>query len=105
MTQYNETDSYNDNIGYSEIKGYYFILIFSILSIVMNIIFILKYLLEKLINKKRKKISSLEQILFILSISDSSIALLWLISAIKFKQRKSLLENNSPNICKKTMIY
>ena len=92
MTLYNENNNYMENIGYSENKGYYCIVIFSILSIAMNLIFIIKHLLKKLINKKEKKISSFEQILFILSISDCTIALLWFISTIKFPQRNNLLE-------------
>ena len=96
----NKTSNYTSHMGYSEEKGYYIILILCILSIIMNMIFILKYLLIKLFNKKKKKISSLEQILFVLSILDSSIALLWFISAIKFSQREMLYkEEDSKEIC------
>ena len=95
MTLNNDTDSYMNNMGYSEDKGYYCIVIFSILSIIMNMIFIVKHLLKMLKNKK-EKISSFEQILFILSISDCSIALLWFISAIKFRRINNLLEEGNP---------
>ena len=95
--------NYLDYMGYSEKAGYVFVVIFSFLSILMNLIFILNYLLKKLINKKQKKISSLEQILFILSILESIISLLWFISAILYPKRNKMLENdgddNDKDVC------
>ena len=85
--------NYLDYMGYSEKTGYVFVVIFSFLSILMNLIFILNYLLKTLINKKQKKISSLEQILFTLSILESIISLLWFISAIIYPKRKKMLED------------
>ena len=89
-------------MGYSEKSGYIFLVIIIFLSILMNMIFIINYLLKKLINKNQKKISSLEQILFILSIIDSIISLLWFISAVKYPKKTKMLdpENNVCTGCK-----
>ena len=80
--------------------GKIFLIISCILSILMNIIFIFNYLLKKLINKNTNKISSLEKLFFILTISESSISLLWFISAIQFSNKGKLLNIGEKNeIC------
>ena len=63
MATNSTNDSFKDYIGYSKTTGYVFVLIFSCLSITMNMIFIIYLLLKKFKNKAKKKISSLEQIL------------------------------------------
>ena len=89
----NNSDFSSDYMGYSNSIGYVFVIIFSFLSILMNMIFIVNYLLKKMINKNRKKASSFEQILFIISILESFISLLWFVSGVKYKKRKELLKN------------
>ena len=43
-----EEGDYNDYMGYSEKTGYIFVVIFSILSIIMNLSFIIVYIFSKL---------------------------------------------------------
>ena len=95
-----KSSNYMENMGYSEKAGYIFVVIFSFLSILMNMIFIINYLLKNSVNKEKRKISSFEQILFILSISESFISLLWFLSATRFSQKKKLLkEGSEEEIC------
>ena len=95
-----KSSNYMENMGYSEKAGYIFVVIFSFLSILMNMIFIINYLLKSSVNKEKRKISSFEQILFILSISESFISLLWFLSATRFSQKKKLLkEGSEEEIC------
>ena len=90
--------SYKDYIGYSKTTGYVFVLIFSCLSITMNMIFIIYLLLKIFKNRAKKKISSLEQILFILSILEIWISLLWFISAVVYPKIENMgIEND--NVC------
>ena len=101
-SQFNtEKGDYLNYLGYSEKTGYIFVLIFSIFSILMNIIFILNYILKKLFNKKLKKISSLEQILFILAILESIVSLLWFISAVKYPKMDKMqtISGESVEVC------
>jgi hypothetical protein len=93
-----EKKDYLNYLGYSEKTGYVFVVIFSFLSIIMNMIFIINYFLKKLFNKKIKKVSSLEQILFILAILESIVSLLWFISAIKYPKRQKM-QNDSEEVC------
>ena len=51
-----EKKDYLNYLGYSEKTGYVFVVIFSFLSILMNMIFIINYFLKKLFNKKIKKV-------------------------------------------------
>ena len=82
-------------IGYSEKTGKIFVILLSFLSVLINMIFIINYLLKKLVNKKQKKISSLEQILFILAISESLISLFWGLSAIIYPSTEKMIEKDS----------
>ena len=93
-----EKKDYLNYLGYSEKTGYVFVVIFSFLSILMNMIFIINYFLKKLFNKKIKKVSSLEQILFILAILESIVSLLWFISALKYPKRQKM-QNDSEEVC------
>jgi len=93
-----ESQSDTKNMGYFE-NAYIFVVIFSILSVVINMIFIINYILKKCINKKTKKISSLEQILFVLSFLDCIISLLWFISGIKYSKTESMKSDNDNEIC------
>ena len=87
------SDILSDYMGYSKKTSYIFVIIFSFLSILMNMIFIVNYLLKKFINKAIKKASSFEQILFIISLLESIISLLWFASGVKYKKRKELLKD------------
>ena len=87
-----------DYIGYSKTTGYAFVLVFSCLSISMNMIFIIYLLLKKFKNKAKKKISSLEQILFILSILEICISLLWFLSAVIYPQIEKM-KINDDEVC------
>ena len=91
------SNNYSNYIGYSERTGYIFVFIFSLLSIIMNMIFIIYLFLKKIKNKNQKKISSLEQILFILSIIEELISLIWFISAVNFSSIKEIKLNNDLN--------
>ena len=95
--QFNQ-EMHSNYIGHLEKKGYILISIFSFLSIIMNMALIINYLMKKFINKKQKKLSSLEQILFILSILESIISLLWFISAVKYPKVSEIYINEG-GIC------
>lgn len=95
MATNSASDSFKDYIGYSKTTGYVFVLILSCLSITMNMIFIIYLFLKKYNNKTKKKISSLEQILFILSILEICISLLWFISAVAYPKIEDMkIEND-----------
>ena len=94
--RFNLQDDYY--IGRLQKGGSVLIAIFSFLSIIMNMIFIVHYLLKKWINKKQKRVSSLEKILFILSLSESIISLLWFISAVKYNKTDYTF-NSEGNLC------
>lgn len=94
-----EEGDYNDYMGYSEKTGYIFVVIFSILSIIMNLSFIIVYILRKSNNKKEKKISSLETILFLLSILDCAISCLWTVSAIVYPKKEQIYSKSQNEIC------
>ena len=68
-----------DFIAYSPDTNLY-ILIPSFLSIIMNIIFILHFILKLSSNKSKNKMSSLEKLLLPLSILESIISLFWFLS-------------------------
>ena len=93
-----EEMDYNYYIGYSQNIGYILIVTFIFLSIIMNMIFILNYIVKKFNNKKDKKISSLETILFLLSILECTISSLWAISALVYP-KKSYMSDKSNEIC------
>lgn len=94
----NSPNDDKDYIGYSKTTGYVFVLIFSCLSIIMNMIFVIYLLLKKFKTKVKKKISSLEQILLILSILEICISLLWFISAVVYPKIESM-EINDDEVC------
>ena len=79
-------------LGYEGKIGYGFIMSSIFFSFVMNIIFIIYYLLKKIMNKTKKKISSFEQILFILSISETLISLIWFISSLIYTNNSLMIE-------------
>ena len=90
MATNSTNDSFKDYIGYSKTTGYVFVLLLSCLSITMNMIFIIYLFLKKYKNKTKKKISSLEQILSILSISEICISFLWFISAVAYPKIENM---------------
>ena len=48
-------EEHSNYIGHLEKGGYIVISIFSFLSILMNMIFIINYIIKKMVNKKQKK--------------------------------------------------
>ena len=98
MATNSASDSFKDYIGYSKTTGYVFVLILSCLSITMNMIFIIYLFLKKYNNKTKKKISSLEQILLILSILEICISLLWFISAVAYPKIENM-EIKDDEVC------
>ena len=79
------------NIAYSNSPLYFFIP--SLLSIIINCIFILHYIIKVNSNKNRNKKSSLEKLLFGLSILEGIISLFWLLS-VKLFENESIINND-----------
>ena len=81
----------SDNIGYSPNKLY--ILIPNFLSIIMNALFIIQFIIKISSNNNKNKMSSLRKILLPLSIFDSLISLLWFLTGIFFKTEEKINDN------------
>lgn len=80
--------------GYAEQFGYTFIMTFIFLSFIINMIFNVYIFITKIINKTNKNISSFEEILFILSISETLISLFSFISSLKYKTNIEMIDDN-----------
>ena len=87
-------------IGYAEFSGFYYILIVSFLSVLINIIFIGYFLFKFHFNKQVRKVSSLEQMFVALSILEAIISSLWFYSEIVFPNSDKLIdEDEKDGIC------
>ena len=85
------------NIGYSENIGGIIIIALSILSLLVNSIFILNFLMRLLKNTKNRS-SSIEKLMLGLSIDEILISIFWVISVIFLGN--SQLINENKNLCK-----
>ena len=75
----------NTSIGYDENVGFGFIIALIILSLIINMIFNVFHIIKKIINKTKKKVSIIEHILFILSISETFISFFWLLTIFFYR--------------------
>ena len=82
----------NDYIAYSKNTGLY-ILIPSFLSILMNAIFIIHFIVKLYSNDSKNKMSSLEKLLLPLTILESLISLLWFLSGVIFERENKIDDN------------
>ena len=88
-TKYNSSKTY---IGYAEKTGLFFVLFFGIISLIMNIIFIINYIM-RLTKNSKNKLSSLEKIMLILSVVESLISVCWICTAIFFPTNYSIIDD------------
>ena len=88
-TKYNSSETY---IGYAEKTGLFFVLFFGIISLIMNIIFIINYIM-RLTKNSKNKLSSLEKIMLILSVVESLISVCWICTAIFFPTNYSIIDD------------
>ena len=91
--------SENENIyiGYAEKTGRVIIIVLSILSVLVNSIFILNFIM-KLLKNTKNRLSSIEKLMLGLSIDEILISIFWFISAT-FVQNSELIKIND-NLCK-----
>ena len=86
----------SSNIAYCQ--NTLFILIPSLLSIIINVTFILHFIIKINCNKRRNKMNSLDKLLFILSILECAISIFWYLS-VKLLDNESNI-NQNPEVCK-----
>ena len=84
-------------IAYSPNNNLY-IIIPSFLSIIMNVIFIVNFILIIYLNKGKNKMSSLEKLLLPLSILESLISIFWFLSGKYFGSKEEI--DNKKEECK-----
>ena len=89
-------------IGYAENTGRAIVIILSILSVLVNMIFLLNFGF-KLLRNAKNKLSSIEKLMLGLSIDEILISIFWVVSAIFFKDTNEILKKE--NICKKISCF
>ena len=89
-------------IGYAENTGRAIVIILSILSVLVNMIFLLNFGF-KLFRNAKNKLSSIEKLMLGLSIDEILISIFWVVSAIFFKDTNEILKKE--NICKKISCF
>ena len=87
--KYNSSKTY---IGYAEKTGLYFVLFFGTISLLVNIFFIINFMM-KLKQNAKNKLSSLEKVMLILSIIECFISLCWIFTAKFFPTNYSIIDD------------
>ena len=80
--------------GYEDQFGYGFIMTFIFISFIINMIFNVYIFITQILKKTNKNISSFEEILFILSISETLISLFSFISSLSYKNNIEMITDN-----------
>ena len=87
--KYNSSKTY---IGYAQTTGLYFVIFFGVISLIVNIIFIINFIMTLKQNKKNKS-SSLEKLMLILSIIECLISLCWIFTAKNFPTNYDIIDD------------
>ena len=81
--------------GYEGEIGFGIIMFFIFVGFLINMSFNIYFLLKKIFDKTNKKNSSFDLILFILSISEALISLIWFISSLTYRDNISMFNDNN----------